>query len=78
MLLQKKNVTEFLQKAQTIKYKGYNYSINKNEDYFQRKNKLIMTILNSEDAAIKKCEEIYSQLGEGEKWIDKDLVPKKK
>ena len=36
-----------------------------------------MTILNSEDAAIKKCEEIYSQLGEGEKWIDKDLVPKK-
>ena len=63
MLLQKKNVTEFLQRAQTIKYKGYiiifnsnNYSINKNEDYFQRKNELIMTILNSEDAAIKICE----------------------
>ena len=38
-------------------YKGYNYSINKNEDYFQRKNELIMNILNSEDGAIKKCEE---------------------
>ena len=45
-----------LQRAQIIKYKGYNYSINKNEDYFQRKNELIMTILNSEDTAIKICE----------------------
>ena len=55
-LEKEKNVTEFLQRTQTIKYKGYNYSINKNEDYFKRKNELIMTILNSEDAAIKKCD----------------------
>ena len=32
-----------------------------------------MTILNSEDAAIKKCEEIYNSLGEKEKFIDNEF-----
>ena len=71
-----KNVTEFLQRAKTIKYKGYNYDLKK-DDYFQRNDELILTILNSEDAAIKKCEEIYSQISEGDKWIDPDFGSQK-
>ena len=75
-LEKEKNVNEFLQRAKTIKYKGYNYTIN-NQDYFQRNNQTIMTILNSEDAAIKKCEEIFSQIAEGDKWIDTDFGSQK-
>ena len=75
-LEKEKNVNEFLQRAKTIKYEGYNYSIN-NQDYFQRNNQTIMTILNSEDAAIKKCEELFSQIPEGDKWIDTDFGSQK-
>ena len=32
-----------------------------------------MTILNTEDAAIKKCEEIYNSLGEKEKFFDTEF-----
>ena len=67
-----KNVVEFLEKAKGITYKGYNYSIKK-EDYFERKGIIITTILNSEDAAIKKCEEISNQIRDGEKWSDPDF-----
>ena len=58
-----------------LDYQGYNYTISK-DDYFQR-NKIelpISTILNSEDAAIKKCEEIMNSLGNS-KWIDPDFGP---
>ena len=62
-------------KIDNLDYQGYNYSISK-DDYFQRnKNELpISTILNSEDAAIKKCEEIMKSLGNS-KWIDPDFGP---
>ena len=36
-----------------------------------------MTILNSEDVAIKKSEEIFSQIAEGYKWIETDFGLKK-
>ena len=67
-----KNVTEFLEKAKGITYKGYNYKI-KEEDYFERKGVKIMTILNSEDAAIKKCEELCDELPDKKKWFDPDF-----
>ena len=75
-LEKEKNVNEFLQRAKTIKYQGYNYQINRG-DYFERKGELIMTILNSEDAAIKKCEEIYSKISEGDKWVDPEFGSQK-
>ena len=67
-----KNVVEFLEKAKEIEYLGYNYKI-KEEDYFERKGVKINTILNSEDAAIKKCEELSNNLQEGKKWFDPDF-----
>ena len=67
-----KNVAEFLEKAKGITYKGYNYEI-KEEDYFERKGVKIMTILNSEDAAIKKCEELCDELPDKKKWFDPDF-----
>ena len=67
-----KNVAEFLEKAKGITYKGYNYKI-KEEDYFERKGVKIMTILNSEDAAIKKCEELCDELPDKKKWFDPDF-----
>ena len=67
-----KNVAEFLEKAKGITYKGYEYKI-KAEDYFIRNDQKIQTILNCEDAAIKKCEEISNQIKNGEKWIDPDF-----
>jgi len=67
-----KNVAEFLEKAKGITYRGYNYSI-KEEDYFERKGVKIRTILNSEDAAIKKCEELYDKLADKKKWFDPDF-----
>ena len=71
-LQKEKNVTAFLEKAKGIKYKGYEYKIKK-EDYFERKGIIITTILNSEDAAIKRCEEISNQIKNGDKWIDPDF-----
>ena len=67
-----KNVSKFLEKAKDIKYKGYEYKI-KEEDYFKRKNKIIKTILNSEDAAIKLCEDLSNQIADGGKWTDQDF-----
>ena len=63
-----RNVAEFLEKAKGIIYKGYNYKI-KEEDYFERRGVKIKTILNSEDAAIKKCEELCDELVDKKKFI---------
>ena len=70
---------DFLIKIDNSDYKGYNYII-KESDYFKRKDndEPIMTILNSEDAAIKKCEELMNSLDENEKWVDPDFGPQKK
>ena len=59
-----------------LDYKGYNYKI-KEKDYFQRtpEEHPIKTILNSEDAAIKKCEELMNELENKEKWDDPDFGP---
>ena len=69
---------DFLIEIDNSDYKGYNYTIKQN-DYFRRKDndKPIKTILNSEDAAIKKCEELMNSLGENEKWVDPDFGPQK-
>ena len=75
--VKEKNVVEFLEKAKGIKYKGYNYII-KEEDYFERKGVIMRTILNSEDAAIKKCEEISNKIKDGDKWIDPDFGEQEK
>ena len=74
--IKEKNVVEFLEKAKGITYKGYQYKI-KDEDYFVRKNIKIYTILNSEDAAIKKCEELSNEINNGERWIDPDFGEQK-
>lgn len=64
--------TNLLSKINNIDYKGYKYTL-KDSDYFVNGDKKYMTILNSEDAAIKKCEEIYNSLGEKEKFIDNEF-----
>ena len=68
-----------LKNVNDLEYQGYNYSIQKT-DYFKRKpnDQPIMTILNSEDAAIKKCEELMEMLGESENWKDPDFGPQEK
>ena len=72
----KNTFADFLIQINNSVYKGYKYSIKKS-DYFVRNSndKPIYTILNSEDAAIKKCEEIMESLDEGENWTDPDFGP---
>ena len=71
----KGSFADLLIKINDLDYQGYNYKI-KQEDYFKRKpnEQPISTILNSEDAAIKKCEELMESLGDL-KWIDPDFGP---
>ena len=63
-------------KINNLDYQGYNYKI-KEKDYFQRtpNEPPIKTILNSEDAAIKKCEELMIELENKLKWEDPDFGP---
>ena len=63
-------------KINNLDYQGYNYEI-KEKDYFQRipDEPPIKTILNSEDAAIKKCEELMNELENKLKWEDPDFGP---
>ena len=70
---------DFLIQINNSNYKGYNYSI-KNSDYFipNSNEEPIYTILNSEDAAIKKCEELIQNLDENGKWTDPDFGPQNK
>ena len=65
-----------LSKINDLDYQGYNYELKK-EDYFKRvpDEPPIETILNSEDAAIKKCEELMNQLENEIKWEDPDFGP---
>ena len=65
-----------LSKINTLDYKGYNYKLSQ-KDYFQRtpKEPPITTILNSEDAAIKKCEELMENVENELKWQDPDFGP---
>ena len=68
---------DLLVKINDLDYKGYNYKLSKN-DYFKRKpnDSPITTILNSEDAAIKKCEELMQSLGDSMgRWVDPDFGP---
>ena len=70
------NFADLLIKINDLDYKGYNYTIKKN-DYFIRKanEEPISTILNSEDAAIKKCEELMESLDNLPRWVDPDFGP---
>ena len=67
---------DLLVKINDLDYQGYNYSL-KQSDYFKRKpdDEPISTILNSEDAAIKKCEELMESLDDASKWVDPDFGP---
>ena len=68
-----KDFSNLLSRINNVDYKGYNYEI-KDSDYFRDFNgKKIETILNNEDAAIKKCELIYNSLSEGESFVDKEF-----
>ena len=71
----KGSFADLLIKINDLDYQGYNYTL-KNEDYFKRNpnGQPILTILNSEDAAIKKCEELMESLGNS-KWLDPDFGP---
>ena len=60
-----------IEKINECNYTGYNYKIKK-EDYFSNNGKIWETILNSEDAAIKKCEELSAKLGNS-KFIDPEF-----
>ena len=70
---------DLLIKINDLDYKGYNYSLT-NNDYFKRSpnEQPITTILNSEDAAIKKCEELMKTLGDSKNWMDPDFGPQEK
>ena len=65
-----------LSKINNLDYQGYNYTITE-KDYFKRTGEEppITTILNSEDAAIKKCEELMEALENEAKWSDPDFGP---
>lgn len=68
----------FINKFKTVVNKissnEYDYVINPQTDYFKRPDgKVVETILNSEEAAIKKCEIIFNSLKNKEKFIDKDF-----
>jgi Ca2+-binding EF-hand superfamily protein len=68
------NFSNFINKVALTEYKGYEYEINPDQDYFRRPNGTVCeTILNNEDAALKKCEEIFNSLKEGEVFFDKDF-----
>jgi hypothetical protein len=63
----------FVDMVSTLEYKGYDYELSE-DDYFRRKDgTIVKTILENEDAAIKKCEEIVSSLKEGEDFFDPDF-----
>ena len=64
--------TNLLSKINNVDYKGYKYTL-KDSDYFVNNDKKYLTILNSEDAAIKKCEELYNSLGEKDKFFDNEF-----
>ena len=67
----KKDMNALIEKINECNYTGYNYKIKK-EDYFSNNGKIWETILNSEDAAIKKCEELSAKLGNS-KFIDPEF-----
>ena len=73
-----KSFANLLIQIDNLDYKGYNYVLKKS-DYFKRRpnDEPISTILNSEDAAIKKCEEIMNSLNDTEYFIDPDFGPQK-
>ena len=71
------NIDTFFNKIKTfkdIKYEGYDYTL-KEDDYFERNGTKYKTILNSEDAAIKVCEEISYTINENESWLDPEFGP---
>jgi len=72
---EKKNFLQFIVNLINLDYKGYDYTIIPERDYFIRQGKLISTILNSEDAAIKKCEELFNQTDSNCEFTDKDFGP---
>ena len=72
----KLNFLNFVVNITSFDYKGYDYVIDPERDYFKRPDgKKVETILNSEDAAIKKAEELFNKIQENEEFFDKDFGP---
>ena len=71
----KKNfITQFKKVCGNLSNNEYDYNINPELDYFKRPDgKIIETILNSEEAAIKKCELIFNSIPKDEKFFDTDF-----
>lgn len=66
--------SNFLNKVSLTEYTGYEYKINPDRDYFRRPDGTVCeTILNNEDAALKKCEEICNSLGMDDQFFDKEF-----
>ena len=69
---EKEDLSKLLTKINTLDYQGYKYTI-KDEDYFINNNIKYQTILNNEDAALKKCELIYNSIPEGQSFEDPEF-----
>ena len=72
---EKRDFSNFILNLIKLEYKGYDYKIVPERDYFNRGGKLIETILNNEDAAIKRCEQLFDEMEINGEFIDKDFGP---
>jgi len=64
-------------KIDKLKYENFKYDIVET-DYFKRNDgTTVDTILNNELAAIKKCEELFNQMGDDETFFDVDFTDNK-
>lgn len=67
-------LSKFKEVADKIASNEYEYKINSETDYFKRPDgRIVETILNCEEAAIKKCELIFNSIKDNEKFFDKDF-----
>ena len=69
---EEKQFTNLLNKINNVDYNGYPYNIQDN-DYFEIGGKKCETILLKEEAAIKKCEEIFNSIDDKNMFFDKDF-----
>ena len=69
---EEKQFTNLLDKIDNLDYNGYPYNI-KDNDYFEIGGRKCETILVNEEAAIKKCEEIYNSIEDKKMFCDKDF-----
>ena len=71
------NYQNLTNKIKNLSYTSYNYTL-KETDFFKLHEHSIKTILTNEDAAIKKCEELFNSIPENSFFIDTDFGPQNK